>query len=648
LHWRRVDRSSALLALSVQIASDSFFGPNLSSSLDMIVEQRKEEISPVRIGVLARLQSGFAHMDSEKLPPIIAMDELLRMFAIQEKPHFMFLLGAGCSSGAGIPTAAEMVWMFKREIYCSRTATSPNAFRDLTVKQHQVHLQKYFDSIGSFPPLGSDNEYSEYFKACYPKSEQRTDFIRKYIKEGRPTIGHECLAVLLAQSLCNWVWTPNFDDLIERAERPDSPRRLSHVGPDTRAHRIESGLEPMLVKLHGDYRYDALKNTSEELRSLDDNLRQHLIDRFHENGLLVVGYSGRDESVMSALTQALKAGNLTRGIFWCIREDVSINERVPALVNTAIERTGSGGLVQINSFDDLFFRLYRQCNLNDSGIDSKAQLLFESRSPFDLGGVDRGEKPLKTNGIRVASYPSTPFSFLASLTSWKELREIIAGKDIVAGFFAGKVFAFGDREQIRAAFKDRLRSPIETGSIQTSDFEHTDSVMLGLLYDVITASLVRDYGLLQAGNREHRLFFIPVGLPLTSTKHSFSFEYKKQRYEIPYAQKKSGFVFNEAFSFQLEQREEALWFVLQPSVVVTVEGRTLAPIEKRRLANVELSTRFNRTSYERLLFWHSYLRKVADPIVFSFPTKSREVCRIELDSDYAYSFLRMTAKGAAW
>jgi hypothetical protein len=52
----------------------------------------------------------------------------------------MFFLGAGASVGGGIPTAAEMVWMFKRDIYCSETGTSPEAFRDLTVARTQDYL----------------------------------------------------------------------------------------------------------------------------------------------------------------------------------------------------------------------------------------------------------------------------------------------------------------------------------------------------------------------------------------------------------------------------------------------------------------------------------------------------------------------------
>jgi hypothetical protein len=117
--------------------------------------------------------------------PTVGMDELLRAFAIHEKPRLMFLIGAGASAASGIPTATEMIWMFKREIYCSKTGTSPEAFRDLTLERHRYRLQAYFDSLGKFPSLWADDEYSIYFEVCYPKSDQRSAFIRKCIRDAR-------------------------------------------------------------------------------------------------------------------------------------------------------------------------------------------------------------------------------------------------------------------------------------------------------------------------------------------------------------------------------------------------------------------------------------------------------------------------------
>jgi hypothetical protein len=59
-------------------------------------------------------------------------------------------------------------------------------------------------------------------------------------------------------------------------------------------------------KLHGDFRSRRLKNTGDELRHQDSRLRQILLGACRRFGLVVVGYSGRDDSVMETLTDTLQ------------------------------------------------------------------------------------------------------------------------------------------------------------------------------------------------------------------------------------------------------------------------------------------------------------------------------------------------------
>jgi NAD-dependent SIR2 family protein deacetylase len=578
---------------------------------------------------------GFSHSQT------VSMDGLIRSFAIQEVPQIMLFLGAGASVSAGIPTADDMVWMFKREIYCSRTGTSPDAFRDLSIERHRAHLQNYFDKDGNFPTLGAESEYSDYFERCYQDEQGRRTFIRRSIRDGKPTIGHECLAVLLAQHKCEWIWTTNFDDLLERAERTDSPERLSHVGPES-GTRIETilreRLAPVLVKLHGDYRYDRLQNTKHELLELDRRLRDHLEQNTQDNGLIVIGYSGRDESVMSALEAAVCKGNFRRGIYWCAREETTPSERVRALVSETVSRHGNGGIVEVTGFDDFLFRLYRQCAAKDDQIDGKAKVLFDSRQTFHLSSDHKSTDPLKTNAIKVVEFPTTPFTFNADVTSWKELRQLTQDQEIIAGLLKGKVHAFGNQERIRSVFQAKLKGTIEPGSIHGEDLRFSDSVMLGLLYDVLEWSLQHDYGLIQAGWRENRLFYIPVKKPLDSDR--FEFTFRNKQYSIPLAEERKGVIVNEALGVQLDYHEDALWLVLVPRVVITTDGKTLAEKEKRRLANTVLSARFNDKSHERLLFWLHYLMKKSSPITFAFPSVHAPACKIILDTNFAYSFRR--------
>ena len=66
---------------------------------------------------------------------------------------------------------------------------------------------------------------------------------------------------------------------------------------------------PFLAKLHGDFQSVELKNTTDELREQDVRMRRALGAACARFGLVVVGYSGRDESVMAALTEVLTQPN---------------------------------------------------------------------------------------------------------------------------------------------------------------------------------------------------------------------------------------------------------------------------------------------------------------------------------------------------
>ena len=72
------------------------------------------------------------------------------------------------------------------------------------------------------------------------------------------------------------------------------------VGIDcqTRLPRKQSRNELLCVSLHGDYRYDPLKNTAAELQEQEHLLRAALVESITDTPLIVAGYSGRDASLL--------------------------------------------------------------------------------------------------------------------------------------------------------------------------------------------------------------------------------------------------------------------------------------------------------------------------------------------------------------
>ena len=60
----------------------------------------------------------------------------------------------------------------------------------------------------------------------------------------------------------------------------------------------------MCVALHGDYKYGKLKNTANELDSQDGILVKALKHETNNRNFIVIGYSGRDKSLMEAIKSA--------------------------------------------------------------------------------------------------------------------------------------------------------------------------------------------------------------------------------------------------------------------------------------------------------------------------------------------------------
>ncbi len=59
----------------------------------------------------------------------------------------MWLLGAGASAAAEIPTAWDMIWEFKQQLYVSQRRVSPKTVADLANPAVQRELQSSIDGL---------------------------------------------------------------------------------------------------------------------------------------------------------------------------------------------------------------------------------------------------------------------------------------------------------------------------------------------------------------------------------------------------------------------------------------------------------------------------------------------------------------------
>jgi NAD-dependent SIR2 family protein deacetylase len=188
-------------------------------------------------------------MGTEINPPQIDADDFSRRFSLRAS-NLMWLLGAGASASAGIPTANDMVWEFKQLLFVSQRRVSPQAVADLSNPAIRVQLQAHIDASGRLPKSGAADEYAALFEAVYPSEADRRAYLDSKMAGAKPSYGHLALATLMREQLTRSVWTPNFDPLVADAcakiyDTTGSLTTVSLDAPELAAQAIADGRWPI-------------------------------------------------------------------------------------------------------------------------------------------------------------------------------------------------------------------------------------------------------------------------------------------------------------------------------------------------------------------------------------------------------------------
>ena len=395
-----------------------------------------------------------------------------------------------------------MIADFKKRLFCADTGI-PRQEVDISDPLWQERISTYFDGARGFPPAEDPGEYATAFEAAYPEAPDRRSYIENAVKKGAPSFGHRVLASLISGGLIRCLFTTNFDPLVERATAVTDDL----LPPDRQAHLAVSALDsvergerclredawPLLVKLHGDYQSEHLKNTAQELQTQDERLRRILINALTRFGLVVVGYSGRDDSIMDALDEAVACdGALPSGLWWVARPGASLLPRVTSL----LERAATSGIevhvVDSENFDELAGDLEREVDLTDP-----LRQHVRSVQPRPL------VEPVSLPESRAATFPAVRCSALELLNlpdvarevtldrplTTSEARELIKEAQVWATVASHgcRLAVFGPDDEI-----ERIFAPAGgklTGEILLNPAER--STDLGLVYESLVRAITR-------------------------------------------------------------------------------------------------------------------------------------------------------------
>lgn len=284
----------------------------------------------------------------------------------QNEPNYSLLLGAGASVSSGIKSASELIEMWSKEI-CESNAKRGDVS---DTKEDFFKKESWYDAR---------NEYSSLFEKQYDLPRQRRMFIEKIVDGKMPSIGYSYLLKLIEKSYFRTVFTTNFDDLLNQSFYSHSSERPIVCAHDSSINSISvTSKRPKIIKLHGDYLFDDIKNTLKETESLEGNIKDKFIEFAKDYGLIVVGYAGNDRSVMDVLSYLLKHdGYLDNGIYWCIREGDSVSNELKKLL--WLDKVY---YVPIKGFDQLFAEI-------NAKISDRPSLPYETRLSLNLSDISK-------------------------------------------------------------------------------------------------------------------------------------------------------------------------------------------------------------------------------------------------------------------
>lgn len=511
----------------------------------------------------------------------ISQGELAALLASRPQGLAWFL-GAGASRMSGLPTATDIIWDLKRRHY-AREENQEITRQDMQNDAVQERIQTFMDSHG-FPPLWADDEYTTYFEKIFGDDKERQRrYLRAILAEERVTltIGNRILGALLSAGLTRAVFTTNFDSVVERAVADVSGRSLAafHLEGSTAAVQALNNEEyPLYCKLHGDFRYDSIKNLSTDLANQDRQLALCMQSAAGRFGFIVAGYSGRDASIMAIFNEALAQPNpFPNGLYWTSIKGSPVLPAVAALIQAARDRGVSAALVEIETYDALLLRLWRNLPDKSAALDAKIRRSAQAQVSIPLPAEGNAKPLLRLNALPIRSLPARclvvrttrPFEWieLRNLQTQSEPRLIITK--------ASEVWCWGPRVAVREAFGSTLQEIVE-GDVPTA-LDHPENLHVkGFMEDALGMALARGRPLLSRTRRtsttliadphaQDKTALDPVFQTVGKLSGTISGLFAPVTDEHPEPQKVS---WAEAVRVSIVQKHGETWLLLDPDIWV--------------------------------------------------------------------------------
>ncbi|MCW5713456.1 MAG: SIR2 family protein [Bauldia sp.] len=477
-----------------------------------------------------------------------------------------------------------MVRDFKAQIFCSENNLSKREI-DTADPVWIDRIDAFFRRTSRLPPTGDPSEYSAAFEAVYPQPKHRRQYIDDAVSRGRPCFGHKVLGSLIAAGKVDCAFTTNFDALLE--DSAHSANALLPVASQTRptvaaidsADRALRCLDeadwPLIAKLHGDYQSVAIKNTGSELKEQDTRMRQVLVEAGRRFGLIFVGYSGRDASIMEAMNAVLEGlSPFPNGLYWVASSASRLLPAVTKFLEHAHLLGVDVAIIECATFDELAADIIKTTNLPATLADWVMHGRPTPRLiPVKLATAEAQPFPiLRYSALLVEKMPTAARRIaLAEPTTTVTARGLLKAKNCRAVVAANgrELAVFGrDRDILEAL------APLGARLAGTIALNPTESWALGLLYDALVRSLARDRPLIPRYKRSGHSLVVAAPREGADQERTRQDQWKLSRLRVAYGGTLTGNVphlgvpFAEGVILRLDHVDGRWWCGFEPYTFV--------------------------------------------------------------------------------
>jgi tetratricopeptide (TPR) repeat protein len=311
-------------------------------------------------------------------------------------PKYCFFLGAGCSISSDIPLGGTMIEILKKITYVQQHLEGHNlnffdleGIREFAAKRERNFIRfverveaNFYDRLESNKEEYLENRiperlkrenshdgeklwenykdlflkdslYGNWFEVFSEDPRERQRFIENIIAKKEPQGAYILFANLVKSGYITNIFTTNFDDLINEALLKYVDVRARVYSHNEIARYISlTSKRPNIIKLHGDFLFENIRNIRDETGKLEMNMKLKFEEALQRLGLIVVGYTGADNSIMSVLEEIKR--DRAFPLYWCDLHENNLNWRVVHLIN----HTDNSFFVKIRDFDFLIYKIW--------------------------------------------------------------------------------------------------------------------------------------------------------------------------------------------------------------------------------------------------------------------------------------------------